>query len=78
MIYFISLGIVIKMITYLAQKNKVTSLSIKKLYNVVLGKYLDITRIYLKKLSIKLAKHFGINKYRINIKERKQILYRLI
>lgn len=44
----------------------------------VLIKYLDFVNVFLKKLVIKLFKHFIINKYLINLELSQQPLYRFI
>lgn len=45
---------------------------------VIPAKYLDYADVFLKDSAAKLFKHFGINKYAINLESGEQPLYRLI
>lgn len=51
---------------YLAQKTQIVLLIAKNV--TVLTKYINFVNVFLKKLAIKLIKHFNINKYEINLK----------
>lgn len=54
-----------KILIYLAQEAQIALLLIKKV--IILGKYLDYTHVFSKKLVTELSKRFDINKHLIDL-----------
>lgn len=65
-VYIALLSLDTKIMMYLAQKTQIVLLIAKNV--TVLTKYINFVKVFLKKLTIKLIKHFNINKYAINLK----------
>lgn len=65
-VYIALLNLDTKIMMYLAQKTQIVLLIAKNV--TVLTKYINFVNVFLKKLAIKLIKHFNINKYEINLK----------
>lgn len=65
-VYIALLSLDTKIMMCLAQKTQIVLLIAKNV--TVLPKYINFVNVFLKKLAIKLIKHFNINKYTINLK----------